>query len=147
MALASDADAIYMNTTNTDMTIHAGDKLDMPTFILVQTLLHKDIEIYIWMDNIKNTNNLPSQHKYFSNKNSWELLTFNQFQPVVKFNSFSPYYNYVLSYGTISGIKSFMLNVCVKESSHSFFSIPANATAIKKSSICGSQPVVIGQIK
>lgn len=144
MGYAEDKDAVYLGAINADMQIHPGEELHVLTFILTKALLHKDIDLYIWMDNVKDNKNQPSQNKYFAD-NKWVVSLFNQIHPVVKFNSFSPYYNYVLPYGIITGIKSFTLNVCVKESVKTFlpFNIPLSIPAIKASGVCGLRLITI----
>lgn len=138
---AAAVDAVYMNRINIDMKTHQGDRLDVPTFILVPSFLHKYINVYVWMDNVKDKNDKLLRNEYLSSGGIWEPLVSNQLEPLITLNSFSPYYNYVLPYGIISGIKSFALNVCVKE----FLSINIahSIATIKASGVCGLRLITV----
>lgn len=121
---------IYINNIPYDISITEGEPLDVPVFFGAENLTGKDIELYIWKENLDG-----SGKDYFSGSGWFPFSQLSQITPVLQFGPmFEYFYGYWRAYENTLGMKSFSLNICMDGEMDN---------RISQSPMCGKRNVII----
>lgn len=123
--------AIFLNATPDDIRIKEGDPLNIPVFIVSESLVGKEIELFVYRED-KETGAI----KYLSEEGSWLDTTQQEgIKPALSYGPMPSYVNlYWSAFENTTGMRSFMIHFCIDG---------VLDGQISQGSICGSHNIYI----